>query len=841
MGGQPDKAADIFNAAVELGTATERAAYLDAACSQDAQLRAEVEELLAHDQAAGSFLNLSARPDLHATVDEPAVAEGPGMVIGSYKLLEQIGEGGFGVVFMAEQMQPVRRRVALKVLKPGMDTRQVIARFEAERQALALMDHPNIAKVLDGGQTSSDRPYFVMDLVKGLAITDYCDQAQLTARERLELFVRLCQAVQHAHQKGVIHRDLKPSNVLVTLQDGTPLVKVIDFGIAKALGQQLTDKTLFTGFAQMIGTPLYMSPEQAALSNADVDTRSDIYSLGVLLYELLTGTTPFDRDRLKEVGYDELRRIIREEEPPRPSARISTLGKAALTVATQRKSDPKRLSQLCRGELDWIVMRALEKDRNRRYETASAFAADVQRYLNDEPVLACPPSGWYRLRKWARRRPTLAALLGVVLLGLATLAVLSGLLIVLSGNLVAARNDADKKRKAAEKEADKAMKARDFLVSIFRIKDIQAGNTTTARQILNQAEQRIPIEFAEQPELRDELLAAIADVNRTLDRTVPAAMILEARGTVQLHSPRGDSARPVPQTLLYPDDRLSLAADAQVKLVFLSDLHKERLQAGREATIGRKGCAPADAVRERAEDVLMTFVRLRKGTFYMGAHLTPFPPKETEIKEDFEIAVHDVTQGQWEAVMGNNPSWFSRKGNGRNDVVDISDEELKLFPVEQVSWNEAQAFLKKLNEKERGRGYFYRLPTEAEWEYACRGGATSLEECSYYFYFDKPTNDLSSKQANFAGDHPFGKADMGPNLKRPTRVGVYPSNKLGLCDMHGNVWQWTDTPEGSDHRVYRGGAWDNGATGCQAGLRYYCLQVLRSFNLGFRLARVPVQ
>jgi tetratricopeptide (TPR) repeat protein len=282
------------------------------------------------------------------------------------------------------------------------------------------MDHPNIAKVLEAGQTSSGRPYFVMDLVKGMPITEFCDQDQLTTNERLELFSHVCQAVQHAHQKGIIHRDLKPSNVLVTLQDGSPLVKVIDFGIAKALGQQLTDKSLFTGFAQMIGTPLYMSPEQAALSNVDVDTRSDIYSLGVLLYELLTGTTPFDKERFKNVGYDEMRRIIREEEPPKPSTRMSTLGQAATTVSTQRKSDPKRLGQLFRGELDWIVMKALEKDRNRRYESASAFAADVQRYLHDEAVQACPPSVRYRLRKLLRKHRgavVTAAALTALLLG----------------------------------------------------------------------------------------------------------------------------------------------------------------------------------------------------------------------------------------------------------------------------------------------------------------------------------------------------------------------------------------------------------------------------------------
>src|SRR5262245_54333529 len=315
----------IFFAALDTGSPQAAAAYLAEAGAGDPGLRRRVEKMLAAQAQASSFLEQPAHA-LAMTVDVQPAGGGPGTVIGPYKLLEQVGEGGFGIVFMAEQQQPVRRKVALKVLKPGMDTRQIIARFEAERQALALMDHPNIAHVFDGGETASGRPYFVMELVKGAPITDFCDQNRLPVRARLELFIAVCQAVQHAHQKAIIHRDLKPTNVLVTLHDGTPLVKVIDFGIAKALGQELTDKTLFTGFAQMVGTPLYMSPEQAALSDADVDTRSDIYSLGVLLYELLTGTTPFDRERLSKAGYDEWRRIIREEEPPRPSTRVSTLG-----------------------------------------------------------------------------------------------------------------------------------------------------------------------------------------------------------------------------------------------------------------------------------------------------------------------------------------------------------------------------------------------------------------------------------------------------------------------------------------------------------------------------------
>ncbi|REK17434.1 MAG: tetratricopeptide repeat protein [Planctomycetota bacterium] len=391
----------IFADALEFQTEQERQAFIDQACGQDAGLRAQIEGLLQAHVEAGNFLaGRDASPSGAKTTHQPRAAAGE--TIGPYKLLEEIGEGGMGIVYMADQQSPVRRRVALKIIKPGMDTRQVIARFEAERQALAMMDHPNIAKVLDAGTTPSGGPYFVMELVRGIALTDYCDQNNLSVTERLELFVSVCQAVQHAHQKGVVHRDLKPSNVLVTLHDEA-VPKVIDFGVAKAINQQLTEKTLFTNFAQMVGTPLYMSPEQAEMSGLDVDTRSDVYSLGVLLYELLTGTTPFDRVRLREAAYDEIRRIIREEEPPRPSTRISTLGKTRTSMAAHRKADPDRLSRMLRGELDWVVMKTLEKDRTRRYETANGLARDIQRFLEDQPVEACPPSAVYRFRKFSRR------------------------------------------------------------------------------------------------------------------------------------------------------------------------------------------------------------------------------------------------------------------------------------------------------------------------------------------------------------------------------------------------------------------------------------------------------
>ncbi|HVJ81354.1 MAG TPA: serine/threonine-protein kinase, partial [Planctomycetia bacterium] len=522
-------ARSLFLSALERAK-EERADFVRAECGDRPELQAQVEQLLRAHEALGNIEGGSPASTRAAAPDER-----PGAVIGPYKLLEQIGEGGFGVVFLAEQSVPVRRKVALKILKAGMDTRQVVARFEAERQALAIMDHPNIARVFDGGATDSGRPYFVMEYVKGVPLTEFCDRHHLDPSRRLELFVVVCQAVQHAHQKGIIHRDLKPSNILVSLHDVAPVVKVIDFGIAKALGQELTDKTLFTGVDQMIGTPLYMSPEQAGMSDLDVDTRSDIYSLGVLLYELLTGTTPFTRDRFKKAAYDEIRRIIREEDPPKPSTRLSDSTESLPSIAANRSLEPRRLSGLLRGELDWIVMKALEKDRNRRYETANAFAADVLRHLNDELVEARPPSAGYRLRKFVRRhRGPIVAFSGLFV---AVLAAAVGLAV---SNRMIAREKKEKEDALADAVSEKAraddnlLKARgavkEFLTKVTEDPQLNSSDFFDLRKRLLSSALPFYQEFVSQrraePLLEAERAAAFAELARVRTEIgeLPAAL-----------------------------------------------------------------------------------------------------------------------------------------------------------------------------------------------------------------------------------------------------------------------------------------------------------------------------
>jgi len=501
-----DRDVVVFTDALRL-PAAERADYLGRACAGDEDLRQRVETLLKLHDRVGDFLEQPPTGPGEGRIHVEA-GEKPGDLIGRYKLLQQIGEGGCGVVFMAEQEEPVRRRVALKVVKPGMDTKSVIARFEAERQALALMEHPNIAHVLDAGATDSGRPYFVMELVRGSKITDYCDQKSLTTLARLDLFIQVCDAIQHAHQKGIIHRDIKPSNILVTTAtEGKPLPKVIDFGIAKATtGQRLTDKTLFTGFEMLIGTPAYMSPEQAELTSMDVDTRSDIYSLGVLLYELLTSTTPFDARELLKAGLDEVRRVIRSEEPVRPSTRLSTMMAADLTsVSEHRRSQPPKLIREVRGDLDWIVIKAMEKDRSRRYQTANGLAEDVRRFLKNEVISAHAPGAWYRFWKLVgRNRIWFGAFTTISMI------LVAGLVAV----TIALTKERSARREAvAQKNLARTEAARSEEVARFHeemLEGVAPGvalgrDTALLRDILDKTAKRLDTELTNQPVVQADL------------------------------------------------------------------------------------------------------------------------------------------------------------------------------------------------------------------------------------------------------------------------------------------------------------------------------------------------
>ncbi len=450
----------IFQAALGCADIEQQSILLDRECDGDSELRREIESLLAagHAELIETGEGARAVAGLESTINQPPVSEQPGQRIGNYKLLELIDEGGMGSVWIAEQTEPVRRKVALKLIKPGMDSRQVLARFEAERQALAMMDHPNIAKVFDAGLTDEQRPYFVMEYIKGLPFIKFCDDSRLCIEDRLKLFVQICQAVHHAHQKGIIHRDLKPNNILIALYDGQPVPKVIDFGLAKALYQPLTERTLHTGHETVLGTPLYMSPEQAELNNLDIDTRSDIYSLGVLLYELLTGSTPLEQQRFRQAAWAEVLRVIKEEEPAKPSLKLNSSGSLP-SIAAARQTEPTKLSKVVQGDLDWIVMKALEKDRTRRYETATGFAQDIQRYLRNEAVEACPPSMAYRLRKFVRKNKSkvmaTSAITAVLILGIIGTGI---------GMMIADQNrrDAERARNAERLADEESLKQTDL-------------------------------------------------------------------------------------------------------------------------------------------------------------------------------------------------------------------------------------------------------------------------------------------------------------------------------------------------------------------------------------------
>jgi formylglycine-generating enzyme required for sulfatase activity len=715
-----------------------------------------------------------------------------------YEILGICGHGGMGVVYRARQLK-ANRLVALKMIRAvehASPTERL--RFQIETEAVARLQHPRIVQLHEVGEVRG-QPFFSLEFCDGGTLTEQLKERRPSPRESAQLIETLARAMHYAHLRGVVHRDLKPGNVL--LAGAERVAKITDFGLAKRIDAEARD---ISQSGAIMGTAAYMAPEQAAGKVRDTGPAADVYALGALLYECLTGRPPF--------------------EGPQHAVLVSVLNDEPVS--------PARLGRKVPADLETICLKCLSKEPARRYASAEELANDLRRFQAGEPIRARPVGAVERTWKWVRRRPALAALLGVVLLALVSLA-------VLSGKLAAARHDADEKRQAAEKEADKAKKARDFLAGIFNLSEPEKEpGTFSPFQLLDLAEQRIPIEFADHPELSADLMATLADARIGLG--TPAAMLLEVRGVVELRPRKGAAKQASLNVLLFPGDRLSLAADGHVRLVVLSDLHQEWLAPGREATVGHKGCVPAEAVARRSEDIMMTFVCLRKGAFYMGGGGGK-PGAKTEIKDDFEIAVYTVTQGQWQAVMGNNPSEFSRRGSNRGSVSGISEEELKLFPVERVSWEDAQEFLKKLNAKERDNGYVYRLPTEAEWEYACRGGATSLEECSHHFYFDKPSNDLSSDQANFNGNHPFGQAPKGKYLGRPTRVGSYPPNELGLCDMHGNVWQWCADlfEKGGSDRVDRGGSYYYDGASCRAAVRGRFPPSDRNADLGFRLARVP--
>jgi formylglycine-generating enzyme required for sulfatase activity/tRNA A-37 threonylcarbamoyl transferase component Bud32 len=725
-----------------------------------------------------------------------------------YEILGVLGRGGMGVVYKARHLT-LKRIVALKMVLAGEHASpQQKARFRLEAEAVARLQHPNIVQIHEVGE-SGGHPYCALEFVEGGNLAGKMDGKPLTARESARLAETLARAIQLAHSRNVVHRDLKPANVLLAI-DGTP--KITDFGLAR----QMDSDSGETQAGAVIGTPSYMAPEQASGRANEAGPQADIYALGAILYECLTGRPPF-----KEKTVVETLDQVRSQEPVPPS----------------------RLQPNLPLDLETICLKCLRKEPEKRYASAAELADDLARYQRGEPIQARPVGRIERAVKWVKRNPVVAALMLVAVLGVA--------------GVVWKYFDAERAKGLAEERQSKAEKARDFLVSILRIAETDSlGGNITAREILARAEARIPKEFEDQPELKHELMAAIAQVKRGIARRVPQAMILEVSGAVRLQSATGKDRKADPQALVYLDDRLTVPAEGKVQLVFISDFHKEHIKAGREVTVEEGRCEPPDAILERDNSILMTFVRLPKATFYMGWDSfigQVGRPEETrgvptEIKDDFEIAVHDVTQGQWQAIMGENPSNFSRKGAGKHQILDVSDEELKLFPVETVSWNDVQVFLAKLNEKERGRGYVYRLPTDEEWEYACRGGATSEEDCSHHFYLNKPTNQLlSPDQANVRVDDPTGKTTKPDFMLRPTRVGAYPSNNLGLCDMHGNVWQWTSSllptrfAPRENYRVYRGGCYMNSAGESRTALKNgfsLVFQGDRKSYIGFRLARV---
>jgi len=617
---EPSRLEAIFLAALDRPTPDERAAYLESACRGDAALRRQVERLLAAQPGAADFLERPAAGEATAAYVPPSEPAGT-VIAGRYKLLERIGEGGMGTVWVAEQLEPVRRRVALKLIKAGMDSRAVLGRFEAERQALALMDHPHIARVFDGGTTEQGRPYFVMELVKGLPLTRYCDERRMSVEQRLALFTQICSAVQHAHQKGIIHRDLKPGNVLVTEHDGQPVPKVIDFGLAKSLGatNRLTEQTLYTAYGTVVGTPYYMAPEQVGINALDVDTRTDIFALGVMLYELLTGTTPLERQRFQRAAWDEIRRLIREEEPPRPSQRLSH-SESLASLAASRSTEPLKLSRLIRGDLDWIVMKALEKDRNRRYDTANALAADVQRFLSAEPVLAVPPSAGYRLRKFVRRHKWPVTAGAVVLVGLliGVIGLWAGLVrvdaerqraLIAEGQARTERQQAEAERKRAE------LTAADLQVEL----DLQAVEDDTRIGLLRLAR----------------TLPTIPPEALTLREFVTTAILAAGQLYAPLTPPLTHDGHSIVHHEFSPDGRLivTLGEDRQARLWESATSRRIAiLQQGDERLVNCAFTLDGKTVVTDSEDGVLRFWDAANGQFRAASAPSTSPFSEGRLK-----------------------------------------------------------------------------------------------------------------------------------------------------------------------------------------------------------------
>ncbi len=608
----------ILDKALEMRS-DERTAFLENACGGDHELRREVERLLSADAKGSEFLpterfagrlatNRPGLPDLEAREGER---------IGPYRLLQRIGEGGMGVVYEAEQETPVRRRVALKIIKHGMDTKQVVARFEAERQALAMMDHPNVAKVFEAGATERGRPYFAMECVKGVSITEYCDRQRLSTRERLKLFMRVCEGVRHAHQKGIIHRDIKPSNILVQTEGEQRIPKIIDFGVAKATAQRLTERTLFTELGQMIGTPEYMSPEQAEMTGEDIDTRTDVYSLGVVLYELLVGALPFGSKELRKAGFDEIRRMIREDEPSKPSTRISTLGEVVVKSARNRRTDPGSLAKRLRGDLDWITMKALEKDRTRRYGSPSELEADVRRHLDNEPVVASPPSSRYRIGKFVRRH-RIGVTIGTLAVLLLTAFVARDM--IQASQIARERDRASLEAVRANSEAESAKQVLDFFVELFDVSSMseKEGSAVTARQVFERGVEKIRVDLQDEPATQARLMRMVAQVYSRLGLWQATADVLEETLEIEtglfgeMHLGLVDTLKPLSIARLQLRDR-----ETAVEL-------SQRVVAICESTLGPNHPDVAEALLKEAMAV--------SGLHRSGFLFRPRSPAELETK-----------------------------------------------------------------------------------------------------------------------------------------------------------------------------------------------------------------